>query len=70
MSIYMNQDKCSVPDRMVTLQSNGIIRDETHTIIGRLVENVDSLCEEFYKRGMQDSLKRKQNENIQESTKE
>lgn len=41
----------SIPDRMVILQSNGIIRDENHVFIGRLVEDVDALCEEHRERG-------------------
>lgn len=35
----------------VTLQENGIVRNKDGLIIGRLVEDVDALCEEHQRRG-------------------
>lgn len=37
--------------KQVTLQENGIIRDQDGNLLGRLVEDVDALCEKHYQRG-------------------
>lgn len=42
----------------VILQENGIIRDGQGKIIGHLIKDVDTLCENHYKRGYAAGLHR------------
>lgn len=41
----------SIPTLQVTLQENGIIRDDKGNYLGRLVEDIDSLSDKHYQRG-------------------
>lgn len=45
----MSGDECKITQ--VDLQENGIVRDKNGVIIGRLVEDVDALCDKYYARG-------------------
>ena len=42
-------DSCET--QQVILQENGIIRDASGKFLGRMVEDIDSVCEEQYRRG-------------------
>ena len=41
----------SIATQQVTLQENGIIRDGKGNYLGRIVEDIDALCEKHYQRG-------------------
>ena len=47
-------DSCET--QQVILQENGIIRDASGKFLGRMVEDIDSMCEEQYRRGRRHEL--------------
>lgn len=42
-------DSCETQE--VILQENGIIRDKSGKFLGRMVKDIDAMCEEQYNRG-------------------
>jgi hypothetical protein len=50
------KDACGIEE--VTLQENGIIRNEDGMIIGRLVQDINAFAEKHYQRGYEDGLRK------------